>query len=197
MEVGSDYPVLEDLPDEVKYNYRQASRPSAGYSSPHFWWYIARYTSKSTPGIVPRGRVVGGSSAINAAIFLRGVPEDYDSWTPWDDNDHGTTSSSCHIFGRSRLTQISTAISTAQVPDIAADRGILLLLENEGGLVGDTPERCLALLEGVDSPGLSFVWDTGNFPRSGVSRAFDRGWPLLRSRATRRLFGAGRHASRG
>ena len=29
---------------------------------------------------VPRGRVVGGSSAINGQVFLRGVPEDYDNW---------------------------------------------------------------------------------------------------------------------
>ena len=28
----------------------------------------------------PRGRVVGGSSAVNTAIALRGVPEDYDEW---------------------------------------------------------------------------------------------------------------------
>lgn len=61
----------------------------------------------------------------------------------------------------------------------AADRDAVLLLENEGGLVGDTPERCRAIVEGVGSPSLRFVWDTGNFPHSGVDRAVDRGWPLL------------------
>ena len=30
--------------------------------------------------MVPRGRVTGGSSAINGQMFLRGVPEDYDGW---------------------------------------------------------------------------------------------------------------------
>ena len=29
---------------------------------------------------VPRGKATGGSSAVNAQMFLRGVPEDYDSW---------------------------------------------------------------------------------------------------------------------
>jgi choline dehydrogenase len=87
LEVGPDYPALEDLPDEVKYNYHRNPKPNAGYASPHFWWYIAKYTGHSTPGIVPRGKVVGGSSAVNASIFLRGVPEDYDSWTPWDSSD--------------------------------------------------------------------------------------------------------------
>ena len=28
----------------------------------------------------PRGRVIGGSSAVNATIALRGVPADYDQW---------------------------------------------------------------------------------------------------------------------
>ena len=87
LEAGPDYPDLEDLPDEVKYNYRRPVSPSAGYGSPHFWWFVARFTGQSASGIVPRGRVVGGSSAINASIFLRGVPEDYDSWTPWDEDD--------------------------------------------------------------------------------------------------------------
>ena len=46
-------------------------------------------------------------------------------------------------------------------------------------LVGDIPERCRAIVEGVGSPSLRFVWDTGNFPHTGVERAVDRGWPLL------------------
>jgi len=41
--------------------------------------------------LVPRGRVTGGSTAINGQIFLRGMPEDYDNWaalgnTEWDFN---------------------------------------------------------------------------------------------------------------
>jgi choline dehydrogenase len=30
--------------------------------------------------LVPRGKVTGGSSAINGEIFLRGLPEDFDAW---------------------------------------------------------------------------------------------------------------------
>ena len=46
-------------------------------------------------------------------------------------------------------------------------------------MVGDTPERCRALVEGVDNPHLRYVWDTGNYPQAGVERSVDIGWPLL------------------
>ena len=62
---------------------------------------------------------------------------------------------------------------------IACNYGITLLMENEKGLMGDTPERCSAILNGVGSENLKFVWDTGNFPHSGVGNSVDRGWPIL------------------
>ena len=40
-------------------------------------------TAEALPGRAipyPRGRVIGGSSAVNATIALRGVPADYDEW---------------------------------------------------------------------------------------------------------------------
>ena len=70
----------------------------------------------------------------------------------------------------------------SRMAEAAEGRGVVLLLENERGLVGDTPERCLALLEAVDSPGLSYVWDTANFTVAGVRQPTERGWPLLGSR---------------
>ena len=39
-----------------------------------------KVTDRAEPVAVPAGRVVGGTSAINSQVFLRGVPEDYDSW---------------------------------------------------------------------------------------------------------------------
>lgn len=63
--------------------------------------------------------------------------------------------------------------------EVAGARGVVLVMENETGTVGDIPERCRTLLQGVDSPSLRFVWDIGNFPHRGVERAVDLGWPLL------------------
>lgn len=62
---------------------------------------------------------------------------------------------------------------------LAEERDVVLLLENEGGLVGDVPQRCAALVEGVGSPNLRYVWDTGNYPQMGFEHSVDIGWPLL------------------
>ena len=33
--------------------------------------------------------MTGGSSAINGQIFLRGIPEDYDDWAEWGNDEWG------------------------------------------------------------------------------------------------------------
>lgn len=51
-------------------------------SAPQRVWanIVATATSRSEPVLYPRGRGVGGTSAVNAMLALRGVPEDYDHW---------------------------------------------------------------------------------------------------------------------
>lgn len=61
----------------------------------------------------------------------------------------------------------------------AARAGVTLLLENEGGLWGDRPERCREIFETVAAPSLRFTLDTGNFAALGV-RSYDQAYPLLR-----------------
>jgi sugar phosphate isomerase/epimerase len=74
-----------------------------------------------------------------------------------------------------------SAIRLSQLSDLAQQRGFLLVLENEKAIVGDTPERCSAILRTVNSPHLRFAWDPANFVRVGVSHPTDSGWPLLGS----------------
>lgn len=77
LEPGPDYPDFATLPEDLKIGIGGALEL---IDSPHNWNYRARGTDLAEPIVVPRGKATGGSSAINAQIFLRGVPEDYDAW---------------------------------------------------------------------------------------------------------------------
>ncbi len=79
LEAGPDYPALEDLPDEIRYGYATGAD---AVTRSHDWKFVAQATEKATM-LVPRGKVTGGSSAINGQVFLRGMPEDYDGWASW------------------------------------------------------------------------------------------------------------------
>jgi len=41
--------------------------------------------------IIPRGKATGGSSAINGQVIFRGVPEDYDNWASWGNDEWAFT----------------------------------------------------------------------------------------------------------
>src|ERR1700694_1953246 len=68
LEAGPD--PIGDMPDEILH-----VRLGSGVAT-HDWDY-------NDPDIglgLARGKVVGGSSAVNATVALRGQPEDYDRW---------------------------------------------------------------------------------------------------------------------
>ena len=77
LEAGPDYPDFDRLPEEVKYGYASSTDVM---TSGHNWQFTGRATDEAQEIMVPRGKVTGGSSAINGQMFLRGVPEDYDTW---------------------------------------------------------------------------------------------------------------------
>ena len=77
LEAGPDYPDIESLPDDVRFGYATGTDIM---TSDHNWQFTGRTTDTAEPMLVPRGKVTGGSSAINGQMFLRGVPEDYDTW---------------------------------------------------------------------------------------------------------------------
>ena len=74
---GPDYPSFDLLPDDLKYGY---GTPAGILSTSHDWGYVAEATPQATAMPVPRGKVTGGSSTVNAQVFLRGVPEDFAAW---------------------------------------------------------------------------------------------------------------------
>ena len=77
IEAGRDYPDECHIPDGIKFGF--GTDEGAVAASHDLWGYEARLTDQSYLHI-PRGKLVGGSSAINALMFLRGIPEDYDIW---------------------------------------------------------------------------------------------------------------------
>ena len=78
LEAGPDYDDFERWPAELRDGSSQeASTPGAAFN----WSYQAVATDRQTrPMDIARGRVIGGSGAVNGQVFLRGLPEDYDSW---------------------------------------------------------------------------------------------------------------------
>ena len=71
-EAGPDYPLLADTPDDLINSHNNS------YTA-HDWGFAYEPT-QGRKDRFPRGRVVGGSSAVNTTIALRGMPEDYDDW---------------------------------------------------------------------------------------------------------------------
>ena len=75
LEAGPDFKDFESLPDKVKYSYNAWA---SAYDPDAFTWgYEGKAGPKDRdPMLVPRGKVMGGSSAITATVRLRGLPED-------------------------------------------------------------------------------------------------------------------------
>src|SRR5437868_11982690 len=71
---GSDWSPIIKMP---------AATDLYGIGNPKYDW---RYLTEPDPSrggrrdLWPRGKVIGGSSSINAMVYMRGQPSDYDSW---------------------------------------------------------------------------------------------------------------------
>ncbi len=81
VEAGPDYVEAAERP-EVLPDALRDGRQNALHG--HDWGYSYRATDHRLWSALhmgfPRGRVVGGSSAVNTCIALRGMPYDYDEW---------------------------------------------------------------------------------------------------------------------
>ena len=84
LEAGPDYPDFARLPDDLKLGNNVCF---SAYDGPHTWQYTGRLTAEQHNLAIPRGRVTGGSSAVNGQVFFRGIPEDYDRWAEWGNDE--------------------------------------------------------------------------------------------------------------
>jgi choline dehydrogenase len=77
IEAGPDFPAVEDLPTEVRHSYFTA--PGSFRGGPLDWDFDG-LGADGTAVRVPRGRLAGGSSAINAQIHLWPTMDDFEEY---------------------------------------------------------------------------------------------------------------------
>ena len=73
IEAGPDYPDTAQTPFDLVNSHNNSYRD-------HDWGFEYQPTVEGRAQPFPRGKVTGGSSAVNTTIALRGMPEDYDGW---------------------------------------------------------------------------------------------------------------------
>ena len=84
LEAGPDYPDPEHLPGPVK---DSGSRAGEAQGSPYSWSLRGTITEEQGEINVAQGKVIGGSGSINGQIFLRGIPEDFERWASWGNEE--------------------------------------------------------------------------------------------------------------
>ncbi len=94
LEAGPDYPDFEHLPDDLK----RGNNVYRAIYGPHNWRYVATANAEAGETPIPRGRVTGGSSAINGQVFFRGIPRDYDDWAAWGNDEWSFASGSTFLY---------------------------------------------------------------------------------------------------
>lgn len=68
---------------------------------------------------------------------------------------------------------------TTALAVVAEQVGVVLVHENETGMWGDTPQRCVDLVESVGSPAFRLTWDPANYVAAGL-QPFDDAYALVR-----------------
>jgi|HubBroStandDraft_2_1064218.scaffolds.fasta_scaffold02743_5 choline dehydrogenase len=77
IEAGTDYGDITNYPDELA---RAGTIGAAFPGHPNNWSFVGKLTpDRDYP--LPRGKVLGGSSAINGTYFIRGRAADFEKWS--------------------------------------------------------------------------------------------------------------------
>ena len=84
LEAGTDYPDLSNLPAEIQNGY---SRDGEAENSMHNWALRGTITEEQGEIHVAQGKVIGGGGSINGQVYLRGIPEDFDDWASWGNEE--------------------------------------------------------------------------------------------------------------
>jgi len=112
---GSDYDPWVQVPIGYgkafysrRVNWMYTTEPDAGINGRVSYW--------------PRGKVLGGSSSINAMVYIRGQPEDFDEWAAQGNPGWGWREvlpyflkSECHAWGKSEFHGAGGPLRVADV----------------------------------------------------------------------------------
>ena len=88
LEAGTDYPDLSNLPADIQNGYTRAAEAE---DSIHNWALRGTITEEQGEIHVAQGKVIGGGGSINGQVYLRGIPEDFDDWASWGNDEWSYT----------------------------------------------------------------------------------------------------------
>ena len=84
LEAGQDYPDPQTLPDAVR---NGGSNAGEQVDSPVSWSLTGTINPERGEINVAQGKVIGGSGSINGQVYLRGLPEDFENWASWGNDE--------------------------------------------------------------------------------------------------------------
>jgi choline dehydrogenase len=88
LEAGTDYPDLASLPEDIQNGH---TRTAEDERSEHNWALRGTITEEQGEIHVAQGKVIGGGGSINGQVFLRGIPQDFDDWASWGNEEWSYT----------------------------------------------------------------------------------------------------------
>ena len=88
LEAGQDYPNAEHLPDAVRDGH---SSDGEAIGSPVSWNLRGVINDQQGEINIAQGKVIGGSGSINGQVYLRGLPEDFERWESFGNEEWSYT----------------------------------------------------------------------------------------------------------
>ena len=88
LEAGQDYPNAERLPDAVRDGH---SSDGEAIGSPVSWNLRGVINDQQGEINIAQGKVIGGSGSINGQVYLRGLPEDFERWESFGNDEWSYT----------------------------------------------------------------------------------------------------------
>ena len=88
LEAGPDYPDITNLPYEIQYGHTRAAEERGAV---HNWSLQGTITEEQGEIHVAQGKVIGGGGSINGQVYLRGIPQDFDDWAAWGNDEWSYT----------------------------------------------------------------------------------------------------------